>query len=52
MIIRYKLSKKERYKKNVKYIIYVIKSYLKLEPCGYCGKVNDPEIICHKCMPK
>lgn len=52
MIIHYHPSKKERFKNNVKHFIYVINSYLKLEPCGYCGKANNPEIICYKCYPK
>lgn len=33
-------------------ILYIVKSYLKLEPCGYCGKEVDPEAICFKCFSK
>lgn len=35
-----------------KKLFYIARSYLKLEPCGYCGNVNDENIICYKCFPK
>lgn len=52
MIVHYKESVLERLKNRMKFIIYVIKSYLKLEPCGYCGKSNDDGDMCYKCWKK
>lgn len=52
MLITMKISKRERIKRTIKHFIYVVKSYLKLEPCGYCGKLNDPEAICYKCLTR
>ena len=42
----------ERVKDTIKRLVYVIKSYLKLEPCGYCGRASDPEMMCYKCWKK
>ncbi|MFE7064473.1 hypothetical protein ACFVAD_20270 [Sutcliffiella sp. NPDC057660] len=32
--------------------LYIVRSYMNLEACGYCGKEEDPEAICYKCFPK
>ena len=39
-------------KDTINRFVYMIKSYLKLVPCGYCGKANDPEMMCYKCWKK
>lgn len=35
-----------------KEVDYIVKSYLKMIPCGYCGDSLDPDEICYKCFPK
>lgn len=50
--IEIRRSRIERLKDTINKFVYVIKSYLKLEPCGYCGKANDPEMMCYKCWKK
>ncbi len=46
------VSKKKTTMDKIRDIIYVIKSYLNLEPCAYCGKETEPAYFCHKCFPK
>ena len=29
---------------------YRLKSHLAIEPCGYCGYADDPDVICHVCF--
>ena len=50
--IEIRQSRIERLKDKISGFVYMIKSYLKLVPCGYCGKANDPEMMCYKCWKK
>lgn len=31
-------------------LMYRLKSRLAIEPCGYCGYADDPDVICHVCF--
>ena len=50
--IEIRRSRIERVKDTINRFVYVIKSYLKLEPCGYCGKSSNPEMMCYKCWKR
>lgn len=50
--IEIRRSRTERARDTINRLVYMIKSYLKLEPCGYCGKAGDPEMMCYKCWKR